>query len=428
MDMPNEYYNQGRRRGNQPGGMFYQTPMGMPTSMQSNPAMAMQMQNNYDVASGAYQGQRPPGMGRPPLMPNEMPSQPSPPSMPGMPIPRNPLQAPNFPNGGPGMGGYQGSPGMGGGPETPSPRPDLFPPTTGPTGGTRIPGGPLQKSPLDSAFPLGGGGTAGVAPGEWGGGMGRGMGGGMNSPNTPDRDILPRPGGGRQIADERNGMGGGRQQKGMSPFPPSQRGNNQGGMGAQNSYSSSYNPNTNRNQNTTSGRSGGRRGFAARGNSMPATYNNPNRYSTGGNMNANRVRSGYRGASGSGGYPGQVSGRYQTPRGGGSYDTGGLYSPGSGGRREVSYFPRSPGMPNVTNTSNTYNNRSRNYDQRRTYNTQNTQTFNEGDTSTTQGPRIAKTMGRMQGYNPMMHGSQSRQIGGLRNLQRMLAAMRGGRR
>lgn len=145
-------------------------------------------------------------------------------------------------------------------------------------------------------------------------------------------------------------------------------------------------------------------------------------------MNANRMRSGYRGASGSGGYPGQVSGRYQTPRGGGSYDTGGLRSPGSGGRTEVSYFPRSPGMPNVTNTRNTYNNRSRNYDQRRTYNTQNTQTFNEGDTSTTQGPRIAKTMGRMQGYNPMMHGSQSRQIGGLRNLQRMLAAMRGGRR
>lgn len=78
MNMPNQYYNQGRRRGNQPGGMFYQTPMGMPTSMQSDPAMAMQMQNNYDVASGAYQGQRPPGMGRPPLMPNEMPSQPSP--------------------------------------------------------------------------------------------------------------------------------------------------------------------------------------------------------------------------------------------------------------------------------------------------------------------------------------------------------------
>jgi hypothetical protein len=85
-------------------------------------------------------------------------------------------------------------------------------------------------------------------------------------------------------------------------------------------------------------------------------------------------------------------------------------------------------MPSVNNR-NTYNNRTyntnRNYDQRKTYNTQ---TFNEGDTSTTQGPRIAKTMERMQGYDPMMHGSQSRQIGGLRNLQQMLAAMRGGRR
>lgn len=395
MNMPNQYYNQGRRRGNQPGGMFYQTPMGMPTSMQSDPAMAMQMQNNYDVASGAYQGQRPPGMGRPPLMPNEMPSQPSPPSMPGMPIPRNPLQAPNFPNGGPGMGGpmppmYEPSNPMTGGGTGGGPGP-YQPPRNmpGDTGGTRIPGGPLQESPLGG--------------GMMGGGMGMG-GGGM-------------------------GMGGGPKPQGMlPPPPPSQRGNNQGGggMGAQRSYSSMPSSQSSRRggvpAGVPTGESGGRKGFAAR--------NNSSRYSTGGNMNANRMRSGYRGASGSGGYPGQVSGRYQTPRGGGSYDTGGLRSPGSGGRREVSYFPRSPGMPSIT-TNRNYDNRrisNRNYDQSRTYNTQNTQTFNEGDTSTTQGPRIAKTMGRMQGYNPMMHGSQSRQIGGLRNLQQMLAAMRGGRR
>ena len=178
---------------------------------------------------------------------------------------------------------------------------------------------------------------------------------------------------------------------------------------------------------------------------MPATYNNPNRYSTGGNMNASRMRSDYNTNlsgpnSGFGRRQGSASpsssrynpffagGRYQPRVAGRSYDTGGLYSPGSGGYFPGGHYdryPRSPGMPSVTNR-NTYNNRTynRNYDQRRTYNTQ---TFNEGDTSV-QGPRIAKKMERMQGYNPMMHGSQSRQIGGLRNLQRMLAAMRGGRR
>ena len=60
-------------------------------------------------------------------------------------------------------------------------------------------------------------------------------------------------------------------------------------------------------------------------------------------------------------------------------------------------------------------------------------TFNQGNTNinnqlTQQGPRIARNQGRMGGYNPMMYGGQSRQIGGLRNLMQMLAAMRGGRR
>jgi hypothetical protein len=403
MDMPNEYYNQGRRRGNQPGGMFYQTPMGMPTSMQSNPAMAMEMQNNYDVASGGYRPSPLPG-NRPPMMPGQMPPGPS---MPGMPIPKNPLQAPNFPDGGPGMEGYQGIPYEGNPGQAPPTRPELFPPTTGPTGGTRIPGGPLQESPL-------GGGMPGVRAGE-GGQMSEGM----SRPRTGGRRM---PTGGGQVIDggwdrgQRQGGGGSQRQGMLPPPPPSQRGNNQGGgggMGAQRSYSSSYNPNTNRNRNTT------------------------NRYSTGGNMNANRLgsraygrRQGSASPSSSRYNPFFASGRYQPRSGRGSYDTGGLYSPGSGGYSPGGHYdryPRSPGMPNVTNR-NTYNNRTyntnRNYDQRRTYNTQ---TFNQGDTSI-QGPRIAKKMGRMQGYSPMMHGSQSRQIGGLRNLQRMLAAMRGGRR
>jgi len=188
-----------------------------------------------------------------------------------------------------------------------------------------------------------------------------------------------------------------------------------------------------------SGKSGGNNSmndsFPAQ-NSRSSAYRpnqRSNRFSTGGNMNANRMRAGYRGPRGYGGYGGSVSGRYQTPRGGmDSFDTGGLNANPYGGLGRRMSHPdfgpyRSPGMPSVNNR-NTYNTRTyntnRNYDNRRTYNTQ---TFNQGDTSI-QGPRIAKKMDRMQGYNPMMHGSQSRQIGGLRNLQRMLMALRGGRR
>ena len=443
--------------------MPYRTPMGSPMTPNIDPGMYLEMQNQYDVASGGYRPPRIPGNKPPmktgewPLPPWEQPASPpnpmgggnmsgpvatfpnttpmggggvgnyplhptpmstpninrnpdfgnwpgnmqSPTTIPGGPLQESPLQAPNFPAGGPGMGeepswpSMGGSPGMGGG--------GYQKPPSSPTGGTYIPGGPLQESPL-------GGGMPGVRAGE--GGQ---MGGGMSRPRTGGRRM---PTGGGQVID--GGWDRGQRQGG----------NNQGGMGAQRSYSSSYNPNTNRNRNTTSGRSGGRRGFAARGNSMPATYNNPNRYSTGGNMNANRLgsraygrRQGSASPSSSRYNPFFASGRYQPRSGRGSYDTGGLYSPGG----HYDRYPRSPGMPSVTNR-NTYNTRTyntnRNYDQRKTYNTQ---TFNEGDTSI-QGPRIAKKMGRMQGYNPMMHGSQSRQIGGLRNLQRMLAAMRGGRR
>ena len=444
MDMPNEYYNQGRRRGNQPGGMFYQTPMGDPGMGGSIPTFPNSM-----PMGGAGVGNNPlhptpmgvPNINRNPDFGNWPGNMQSPTTIPGGPLKPSPLEAPNFPNGGPGMDGpmppmYEPSNPMTGGGTGGGPGP-YQPPRNmpGDTGGTRIPGGPLKESPLGGGM---GGGTAGVAPGEWR----REMGGGMNPPNTPGSpgpDGGGRGGGGGQVIDGgwnlRQRRGGGAKPQGMlPPPPPSQRGNNQGGMGAQKSYSSSYNPNTNRNRNTT------------------------NRYSTGGNMNANRMRSGYNrnlsgpnsgfgrrqgSASPSSRYnPFFASGRYQprsggggynsggyVPRGRGSYDTGGLRSPGSGGYSPGGHYdryPRSPGMPSITNRN--YDNRrisNRNYDQSRTYNTQ---TFNEGDTSTTQGPRIAKTMERMEGYNPMMHGSQSRQIGGLRNLQRMLAAMRGGRR
>ena len=412
MDMPNEYYNQGRR-GRQPGGMPYQTPMGgMNDPIATFPNFTPMGGGNMSGPVATFPNSTPMGgggVGNYPLHPTPM-STPninrnpdfgnwpgnmrSPTTIPGGPLQESPLKAPNFPDGGPGMGEepswppMEGSPGTGGG---------RYPrPPSRPTGGTYIPGGPLQESPLGKGMP-------GFRAGE--GGQ---MGGGMSRPRTGGRRM---PTGGGQVID--GGWNRGQRQGG----------NNQGGMGAQRSYSSSYNPNTNRNQNTT------------------------NRYSTGGNMNANRMRSGYnRNLSGpNSGFgrrqgsaspsssrynPFFLSGRYQPRRAGGSYDTGGLYSPGGGGYFPGGHYdryPRSPGMPSVTNR-NTYNNRTyntnRNYDQRKTYNTQ---TFNEGDTSI-QGPRIAKKMGRMQGYNPMMHGSQSRQIGGLRNLQRMLAAMRGGRR
>ena len=372
MDMPNEYYNQGRR-GRQPGGMPYQTPMGgMNEPIATFPNFTPMGGGNMSGPVATFPNTTPMGGG----------------GVGNYPLHPTPMSTPNI-NRNPDFGNWPGN---------------MRSPTT-------IPGGPLQESPLGKGMP-------GVRAGE--GGQ---MDGGMSRPRTGGRRM---PTGGGQVID--GGWDRGQRQGG----------NNQGGMGAQRSYSSSYNPNTNRNQNTTSGRSGGRRGFAARGNSMPATYNNPNRYSTGGNMNASRMRSGYNtnlsgpnsgfgrrqgsaSPSSSRYNPFFASGRYQPRSGRGSYDTGGLYSPGG----HYDRYPRSPGMPSVTNR-NTYNNRTynRNYDQRRTYNTQ---TFNEGDTSV-QGPRIAKKMERMQGYNPMMHGSQSRQIGGLRNLQRMLAAMRGGRR
>ena len=388
--------------------MPYRTPMGSPMTPNIDPGMYLEMQNQYDVASGGYRPPRIPG-NKPPMKTGEWPLPPwEQPASPPNPMGGGNMSGPvaTFPNttpmGGGGVGNYPLHP-------TPMSTPNINRnPDFGNWPGnmrspTTIPGGPLQESPL-------GGGMPGVRAGE--GGQ---MGGGMSRPRTGGRRM---PTGGGQVID--GGWDRGQRQGG----------NNQGGMGAQRSYSSSYNPNTNRNQNTTSGRSGGRRGFAARGNSMPATYNNPNRYSTGGNMNANRLgsraygrRQGSASPSSSRYNPFFASGRYQPRSGRGSYDTGGLYSPGG----HYDRYPRSPGMPSVTNR-NTYNTRTyntnRNYDQRKTYNTQ---TFNEGDTSI-QGPRIAKKMGRMQGYNPMMHGSQSRQIGGLRNLQRMLAAMRGGRR
>ncbi len=127
---------------------------------------------------------------------------------------------------------------------------------------------------------------------------------------------------------------------------------------------------------------------------------------------------------------------YASPQGGmnqappmsggrGTYDTGGL-SPYGG----TSNYPRSPGMP----TPRTPRRMSNFGSARDIYSSrQPAMTFNQGNTNinnqlTQQGPRIARNQGRMGGYNPMMYGGQSRQIGGLRNLMQMLAAMRGGRR
>ena len=257
-------------------------------------------------------------------------------------------------------------------------------------------------------------------------GSGPGMGGGQPQGRGGITGGIPMGSGGNQISPFNP--------KGMFPPPsPSQRGNNQGGgqsPAGQGSYGSGMSGGNNSMNNSFPAQNS--RSWAYRPNQRS------NRYSTGGNMNANRMREAYRrrganqGATGFTGYPRPVSGRYQTPRGGmNSFDTGGLNANPYGGLGRRMSHPdfgpyRSPGMPSVTNR-NTYNTRTyntnRNYDNRRTYNTQ---TFNQGDTSI-QGPRIAKKMDRMQGYNPMMHRSQSRQIGGLRNLQRMLMALRGGR-
>ena len=304
------------------------------------------------------------------------------------------------------------------------------------------------------------------------GGMGQPS--GMNNMNQLNQMDTPMGGMGNSMMPPSGmpgtgsgpGMGGGQPQghsgyfwrnpQGMlPPPPPSQRGNNQGGGGIPPGAIVDP-PFAGGGRKTGGGQSPAGQwshgsGMSGRNNSMNNSFpaqnsrswayrpnQRSNRYSTGGNMNANRMRDAYRrrganrGATGFTGWPSPVSGRYQTPRGGmNSFDTGGLNANPYGGLGRRMSHPdfgpyRSPGMPSVTNR-NTYNSRTyntnRNYDNRRTYNTQ---TFNQGDTSI-QGPRIAKKMDRMQGYNPMMHGSQSRQIGGLRNLQRMLMALRGGR-
>lgn len=385
MDMPNQYYNQGRR-GSQPGGMPYQTPMGgMNEPIATFPNFTPMGGGNMSGPVATFPNSTPMGggVGNYPMGPTNPLPVPGPTNrgtrIPGGPLQESPLKPPVFPNGGPSnantgvTGIWQGNPSRG------------------------IPGewGSIKTDPAPQNNPYG-------TFGDWG--QWKTQGRPRRWDNTGGRRI---PAGGGQVID--GGWDRGRQQgRGQSPSGGNNSMNNS--FPAQNSRSWAYRPNQ-----------------------------RSNRYSTGGNMNANRMREAYRrrganrGATGFTGYPSPVSGRYQTPRGGmNSFDTGGLNANPYGGLGRRTSHPdfgpyRSPGMPSVTNR-NTYNSRTyntnRNYDNRRTYNTQ---TFNQGDTSI-QGPRIAKKMDRMQGYNPMMHGSQSRQIGGLRNLQRMLMALRGGRR
>ncbi len=495
------------------------------------------MQNQYDVATGGFRPPKIPG-NRPPMMPGEWPPMPSMPPMPPRP-PYPPVQgSPPRP--------YEDT-----GPPT---RPDLFPPTTGPTGTapggggtgggdspfyrppnrlnvpidikinrnpdfgnwpgnmrspTRIPGGPLKPSPLQApnfpggmddplptfpnTAPLG---TGGEAKLPFPGGPSnplpipksppRPNGGGMFPPPPPTIQppppiIEPPPPGGRMepspippapypgqrnkereilnapplhnqrpflwdASDEWPGSpptpfaGGGPKPQGMlPPPPPSQRGNNQGGGGIP--PGAIVDP-----PFSGGGRKAGGGGEDAGGvlpfghgrnvGSGPAPNfgTDASMPAGGGSRPQGSIMPGFR-PDGRGGYTnrprvpgtyaGQVSGRHQTPRGGGSsFDTGGLdANPGRG-----TYSPRSPGMP-TPRTSNVYRN---------TYNrgpTTNAMTFNQGNTSnvmsnqyTQQGPRLARSMGRVGGFDPMMYGGRSQQIGGLRNLMQMLSAMRGGRR
>ena len=333
--------------------------------------------------------------------------------------------------------------------------PGTYPPGT--TGGTF---GPPKPPPKGGGMGLrsgaGSGGTGGMRPGEWGGQTGSrvptpsgadqiaGMGGSRGMSLLPPPPPKPSGGGGSPPAP----TGGGDKWNEQIPGMP---GGGYGGMGPD-AFGDRYR----RRQNLPGGGVTGGIPMGSGGNQIspfnpnaalpsqksvmaprPNSANN-NRFSTGGNMIANRMKGGYRGAQGGGGYSGQVSGRYQTPSGGmNSFDTGGLnanpggtYSPMSPGMPQPgrpSPQPRAPRQPRYPSFADP--NMGWGGSLRRSP----AMTFNQGNTNinnqlTQQGPRIARNMGRMGGYNPMMFGGQSRQIGGLRNLMQMLAAMRGGRR
>ena len=326
MDMPNQYYNQGRR-GSQPGGMPYQTPMGgMNEPIATFPNFTPMGGGNMSGPVATFPNSTPMGggVGNYPMGPT------------------NPLPVPGPP--------VQGSPPMPNTSRPPTPRPDLFPPTTGPTGGTRIPGGPLQESPLrPPVFPNGGPINATT---------GRG--------NRQASMMAP--------ANRGTGMVQSRGQQDQAAWRASQRAGDSGQYQDPNSTARLRNYGTSR-----------------------PTYASPQ-----GGMNQAPPMSGGRG----------------------TYDTGGL-SPYGG----TSNYPRSPGMPTPRTPR-----RMSNFGSMGGYpSRQPAMTFNQGNTNinnqlTQQGPRIARNQGRMGGYNPMMYGGQSRQIGGLRNLMQMLAAMRGGRR
>ena len=449
--------------------MPYRTPMGSPMTPNIDPGMYLEMQNQYDVASGGYRPPRIPG-NRPPMMPGEIPLPGQPGGGPIRPPAFPPTNIPTYPESAPLGGGGVGNYPMG--PTNPLPVPGSR------NRGTRIPGGPLKKSPLEAPnFPDGnswppvegsppvpnptGGGRPPWAPrgGQWpptlkpdplqgtGGGMGfrSGAGGGSRGMSLlPPPPPKPSGGGGSPPAP----TGGGGKWNEQIPGMP---GGGYGGMGPD-SFGDRYR----RRQNLPGGGVTGGIPMGSGGNQIspfnpnaalpsqksvmaprPNSANN-NRFSTGGNMIANRMKGGYRGAQGGGGYSGQVSGRYQTPSGGmNSFDTGGLnanpggtYSPMSPGMPQPgrpSPQPRAPRQPRYPSFADP--NMGWGGSLRRSP----AMTFNQGNTNinnqlTQQGPRIARNMGRMGGYNPMMFGGQSRQIGGLRNLMQMLAAMRGGRR
>ena len=256
------------------------------------------------------------------------------------------------------------------------------PPISGDRGGTRIPGGPLQPSPLGGGMSGGGRKTGGGqdAGGVLPFGYGRNVGSGP-APNFGTDASMPAGG----------GMGN-RQASMMAPT----------------------------NSGTGMVQSRGQQDQAARRASQRAgdsgQYQNPNSTARLRNYGTSRPT-----------YASPQGGMNQTPPmsgGRGTYDTGGL-SPYGG----ASNYPRSPGMPTPRTPRRMFNfGGMGGYSSR-----QPAMTFNQGNTNinnqlTQQGPRIARNMGRMGGYNPMMFGGQSRQIGGLRNLMQMLAAMRGGRR
>ena len=346
MDMPNEYYNQGRR-GRQPGGMPYQTPMGgMHEPIATFPNFTPMGGGNMSGPVATFPNSTPMGggVGNYPMGPTNPLPVPGPRNrgtrIPGGPLQESPLRATYYPPPWPPKGstGTYDPPPI---PGQPWPRPSGPPmkqpsPMPGDRGGTRIPGGPLQESPL-------------------------------------------RPRGNRQAsmmapANRGTGMVQSRGQQDQAAWRASQRAGDSGQYQDPNSTARLRNYGTSR-----------------------PTYASPQ-----GGMNQAPPMSGGRG----------------------TYDTGGL-SPYGG----TSNYPRSPGMPTPRTPR-----RMSNFGSMGGYpSRQPAMTFNQGNTNinnqlTQQGPRIARNQGRMGGYNPMMYGGQSRQIGGLRNLMQMLAAMRGGRR